>query len=158
MSRAFTKEDDAGEDLPEKPVSRGPNYVTPEGLKQLQDAARALGARRTKALAKGDDVKAFDRDLRYLEARIGGAIVVPPGAGVEVRFGASVSIEDESGRKQSFKIVGEDEARAGGNLLAWSSPLAQALFGAKAGDAATLKSGEGTKKLRVLSVSYETIK
>ncbi|MBL0349618.1 MAG: GreA/GreB family elongation factor [Elusimicrobia bacterium] len=93
-----------------------------------------------------------------MEARIGGAIVVPPGAGVEVRFGASVSIEDESGTKQSFKIVGEDEARAGGNLLAWSSPLAQALFGAKAGDAATLKSGEGPKKLRVLSVSYETNK
>ena len=39
MSRGFVKEDDlehAGTDLPERPVSTHPNYVTPAGLQQLQ--------------------------------------------------------------------------------------------------------------------------
>jgi hypothetical protein len=38
MSRAFTKEGDAGDDLPERPVSQGPNYVTPHGLELLRAA------------------------------------------------------------------------------------------------------------------------
>ena len=39
MSRAFVKENDlehAGTDLPERPQSEHPNYVTPAGLAQLQ--------------------------------------------------------------------------------------------------------------------------
>ena len=37
MSRGFVKEDDlelAGTDLPERPISEHPNYVTPQGLQQ----------------------------------------------------------------------------------------------------------------------------
>ena len=40
MSRGFVKEDDlelAGTDLPERPISELPNYVTPNGLKQLKE-------------------------------------------------------------------------------------------------------------------------
>lgn len=145
MSRAFTKEDDAGEDLPEKPVPRGPNYVTPEGLKQLQDAARALGARRTKALAKGDDVKAFDRDLRYLEARIGGAIVVPPGAGVEVRFGASVSIEDESERSKASRSWERTKPGRAGIYWPGPPPWPRPSSEPKSGTPRPLKAAKGRK-------------
>jgi len=38
MSRAFVKENDlehAGIDIPERPISDEPNYVTPNGLKFL---------------------------------------------------------------------------------------------------------------------------
>ena len=32
MSRAFVNEDNSVEDVPERPVSAHPNYVTPQGL------------------------------------------------------------------------------------------------------------------------------
>jgi len=154
MSRAFTKEDDAGEDLPERPVPPGPNYVTPRGLELLKTAGRDLAARRAAALAKGGDVAAFDRDLRYLEARITGAILVPPGAGDEARFGARVTIEDETGARRTYRIVGEDEARTDEAFLPWSSPLALAMMGARAGDTVSWDGPESTVRCKLLEVSY----
>ena len=154
MSRAFTKEDDAGDDLPERPVPKGPNYVTPRGLEQLRDAAGKLVARRKQTAAAGGDLAPIDRDLRYLEARITGATLVPPGRGPEARFGARVTLEDESGRRTVFRIVGEDEARTGPELLPWSAPLAQALFGAKAGETVSWKGPEGPVRYSVITVEY----
>ncbi|MEO6118416.1 MAG: transcription elongation factor GreAB, partial [Methylotenera sp.] len=49
MSRGFVKEDDlehAGTDLPERPVSEHPNYVTPTGLQQLQAQSTELDQER----------------------------------------------------------------------------------------------------------------
>ena len=45
MSRGFVKEDDlehAGTDLPERPLSEHPNYVTPAGMQQLQMQSAGL--------------------------------------------------------------------------------------------------------------------
>ena len=70
MSRAFVKEtDDAVEDLPERPVSTAPNFVTAEGLAAIE----AEIARLNDALAlAGEDRAAranVGRDLRYWSAR-----------------------------------------------------------------------------------------
>lgn len=150
MSQAFTKEDDAGEDLPERPIPPGPNYVTPRGLELLKEAGERLVEERRKTAAAGGELAPLDRDLRYLEARILSAIVVPRGKGPEARFGARVTIESESGKRETYRIVGDDEARTGPALLSWSSPLAQAVFGGKTGD--TVKGPQGSYK--ILSVDY----
>ena len=45
MSRAFVKENDlehAGIDIPERPVSIEPNYVTQTGLTELRDSIKAI--------------------------------------------------------------------------------------------------------------------
>lgn len=154
MSRAFTKEDDAGDDLPERPVSSGPNYVTRRGLELLHAEVRELAERKKQARAAGAEVLTIDRDLRYLEARINSAIVVPPGSGPEVRFGAKVTVEDDAGTRTTFRIVGEDEARTEASLLAWSAPVVSALFGARAGDAVTWDGPERPVRYRVLNVDY----
>lgn len=144
MSQAFRKEGDAPEELNERPVPEGPNYVTPSGLKALEDAAAALVKRR--AAAGADEKKAIDRDLRYLEARLSSAIVVdnsknPP---KDVRFGAIVETD-----RGTFRIVGQDEADPTKGKVSWTSPLAMALLGAKSGDAVDWNEG-----LKVLSLSY----
>ena len=154
MSRAFTKEDDAGDDLPEKPVPPGPNYVTPRGLKLLQDEAARLVERRKKAAASGGELAPIDRDLRYLEARILSAIVVPPGKGPEARFGARVTLENSAGKRETYQIVGEDEARTHAGFLAWSAPLAQALLGAQAGDAITWQGPQAALRYTLVAVEY----
>jgi transcription elongation GreA/GreB family factor len=150
MSRAFTKEDDAGDDLPERPVPEGPNYVTPRGLELLRAAVTQLVAMRKSA----SDLKPIDRDLRYLEARIDSAIVVPKGSGTEARFGAAVTLKDEAGAVRTFRIVGEDEARGDPGLMPWSAPLARAVLGAKAGDSVAWEGPEGVARYEIVRVDY----
>lgn len=155
MSRAFTKEDDAGDDLPERPIPPGPNYVTPRGLELLQNAAEELVARRQKTSDAHGDLKSIDRDLRYLEARISSAIVVPPGKGDEIRFGAFVTLKDAEGKEKSFQIVGDDEARSdSANLISWSAPLALQMLGKKAGDSLSWQGPDGTLQYTVTAVRY----
>lgn len=156
MSRAFTKEDDAGEDLPERPIPTGPNYMTPRGLEMMKEQGRELVARREKAKAEGGDLRPFDRDLRYLEARIDSALVVPPGAGSEIRFGARVTLEEETGEQKIFQIVGEDEARTDSSFLPWSSPLALAMLGACVGEQVTWEGAEQTRRFKIISIQYPT--
>jgi transcription elongation GreA/GreB family factor len=144
MSRAFVKEtDDLGDDLPERPVSSAPNLVTPEGLAaieaevaRLQDALYAAGEDRAARARIG-------RDLRYWTARRGNAqMVEAPSDHSVVRFGATVTIDREDGRRQSFRIVGEDEADPTQGTLSHVSPLARAMLGRGAGDSVRVGVGE----------------
>lgn len=153
MSRAFTKEDDAGEDLPERPVPAGPNYVTSRGLELLKQEGQRL-AERKKNAQPGEDLRPIERDLRYLEARVTSAIVVPPGSGDEVRFGASVTIRNEKGEQKTFMLVGDDEARTDESFLSWSSPLAMEMFGLKAGDQFAWSRMEEIEHYKIIAVSF----
>lgn len=49
-------------------------------------------------------------------------------------FGASVTIAREDGRRQTFRIVGEDEAAPQDGKISYVSPLARALVGKSVGD------------------------
>ncbi|MDB5493176.1 MAG: transcription elongation factor, partial [Phenylobacterium sp.] len=64
------------------------------------------------------------------------------GAPDKVQFGRTVEIEREDGRRQSFRIVGEDEADPAGGSVSYVSPLAAALLGKQVGDAAMLNGVE----------------
>ncbi len=58
MSRAFVKENDlehAGIDIPERPLSDEPNYVTPNGLKLLYIKIDALEVEREELKHNEDD-------------------------------------------------------------------------------------------------------
>jgi transcription elongation GreA/GreB family factor len=136
MSRAFVKEDDdAVEDLPERPVSAAPNLVTAEGLAAIE----AEVVRLSEDLAGvGDDRAArarINRDLRYWSARRSNAqLIAKPSDCRAVRFGCTVTVERDDGRTQRFRIVGEDEADPEKGTLSHVSPLARALLGKEVGD------------------------
>src|ERR1700704_4362430 len=113
MSRAFVKDADYLEQLPERPVSEHPNDVTEAGLAQIEQALAAASEAYAAAQASTDRaaIAAAGRDLRYWSARRATARVVPaPTDHSEVRFGTSVTIVRDDGREQTFRIVGEDEA------------------------------------------------
>jgi transcription elongation GreA/GreB family factor len=139
MSRAFVKEDAAEnfDDLPERPVSEHPNYVTAQGL-ALVEAELARLQREHAAALKAEDRAALARtarDLRYWTARRATAQVIPPPADCsEVRFGCTVTLGRDDGRQQTFRIVGEDEAEPAKGTLSHASPLARALMGKQVGD------------------------
>jgi transcription elongation GreA/GreB family factor len=165
MSRAFVKENDlehAGIDIPERPLSDEPNYVTPNGLKLLNDQIDALEKEREILKQKKDDpivkqkIAVIERDMRYYAARIESAILTSPKEedhGV-VLFGAKVTVEDEDGRVSTFEIVGEDEADIHQGKVSYLSPLAEALIGSKLGDEVTWEKPMGDTYLTIQKIEY----
>ncbi|MGA9604289.1 MAG: transcription elongation factor GreA [Methyloceanibacter sp.] len=139
MSKAFTKEAEGGdvyEDLPDRPVSPH-NLVTPKGLELIE--AELARLHEEHAAAQEADDKALmakiNRDLRYWTSRRATAQVgAPPHDAKEVRFGSTVTILREDGRRQTYRIVGEDEADPALGTLSYVSPVAQALIGKELGD------------------------
>ena len=164
MSRGFVKEDDlelAGTDVPERPVSAQPNYVTVNGYAQLQQQAETLEATRLQLKINKEDASALqklavvERDLRYLTARLENAILTTPNKDApQVLFGATVEVEDEDGKLHQITIVGEDEAEIHLNKVSWVSPLAKALIGNKAGDVVTWPRPAGNTTLEIISIQY----
>jgi transcription elongation GreA/GreB family factor len=139
MSRAFVKEDAAEnfEDLPERPVSEHPNYVTADGLAQIDAEVARLSHAHAEAIAAKDReaLAKTARDLRYWNARRSTAQVIgPPQDTNQVRFGSTVTLGRDDGREQTFRIVGEDEAEPAKGTLSHVSPLARALMGKQVGD------------------------
>lgn len=148
MSRAFVKDDNGGEgveDLPDRLISPHPNLVTPEGLEHIEAEVARFTAEYANAQTDADRsaLQRVARDLRYWTARRATAEVQPaPTARGTVQFGASVTILRDDGRRQTFRIVGEDEADPAKGTLSYVSPLAHALGGKAAGDVVRVGGGE----------------
>ena len=140
MSRAFVKEPDGGEaiePLPDRPISPHPNLVTPEGLASIDAHLEDLRARQAMAQAADDRaaLAQIGRDARYWSARRATAqVVVAPQHPTEVSFGTTVTFARDDGRRQTYRIVGEDEADPAQGTLSHAAPVARALFGKKVGD------------------------
>jgi transcription elongation GreA/GreB family factor len=147
MSRAFVKEqEDAGsEALPDRLISEHPNFVTKEGLKQIEAEVARLTAEHTRAQAEEDRARiaATARDLRYWSARLQSAeVVTPPEDPTHVHFGSTVTIARDDGRQQTFRIVGEDEADPAKGTIPYVSPMARALSGKAVGDVVRVSENE----------------
>jgi transcription elongation GreA/GreB family factor len=137
MSRAFVKDAEGIDELPDRPISDHPNEVTREGLQQIEAALAAAQDAFAVAQAAGDreGLSRARRDLRYWMARRSTAVVAPePEDHSVVRFGHTVTIIRNDGREQTFRIVGEDEADPAHGSVSHASPLARALFGKGVGD------------------------
>ena len=145
MSRAFVKESDAVETLPARLISDHPNYVTAQGLALTDDAlARAeKDYAAAQAAADRDALASSGRDLHYWQQRRASAELAPPHPDKDaVHFGSKVTIERDDGRRQTWQIVGEDEADPARGTLSYLSPVAKALAGRKVGDLVTAGNSE----------------
>lgn len=180
MSRAFVGDDqyDAADDeapeikIPIPPGSR--NYVTPEGasrlaaeLEELETAERPRLASELDRLGK-DGMHAapealstvrrslgrINRRIEYLSrmASLAETVEAPPAGYDRVKFGATVTVSDESGSVSTWRIVGIDEADPPHGLIGWTSPIARALIGRKPGETAVARLPEGERHLLVRDV------
>jgi transcription elongation GreA/GreB family factor len=137
MSRAFVKESDAVEDLPDRLLSPHANLVTASGLAQIDHEVERLSRvyAEAQAAADRDALAAAARDLRYWSARRASAqLIAPVSEPHDVRFGTTVVLQRDDGTQQTYRIVGEDEADPRQGSLSWVSPLARALSGKTVGD------------------------
>ena len=139
MSKAFTKED---AEVPEAPLrKRGLpvpelNFVTASGL----------------AAARAELEACSDPDrIRELSAHLSTARIHEPTDRAVAGIGATIVVEREAGKRMTYRIVGAIEADPKSGSIGWQSPLAEALFGARKGDSATLPNGDDVE---VISVEY----
>lgn len=165
MSRAFVKENDlehAGIDIPERPFSDEPNYVTKNGLNLLKSKIDKLEKERKILKQKNDDpimkqkIAMIERDMRYFAARIESAILITPKEEDQgtVLFGAKVTVENEEGNLNVYEIVGEDEADIHQGKVSYLSPLAEALIGSKLGDEVIWEKPMGDAYLTIQKIEY----
>ena len=181
MSKAFVKEDDAGDEddfeLPDVPVGTR-NYITPKGhqrlkneLLQLIDVERPEVVRTVSWAASNGDrsengdyiygkkrLREIDRRIRFLTKRLDVAEVVDPAARDatdQIYFGATVRYASADGRENQVTIVGIDEVDPARGRVSWISPIARALLKAREGDTVTVRTPAGSETLDVLEVRYE---
>ena len=137
MSRAFVKDaDDAFDEPPERPVSPHPNLVTPEGLAAIEATLARLHEEHAAAQRSHDRaaLALAARDLRYWNARRASAqVVTAPADADKVHFGSTVTIARD-GRRQTYRIVGGDEADPAHGTISYVSPVARAPMGKEVGE------------------------
>ncbi len=136
---------DTFDDLGDRPISSYPNDVTAEGLALIEAALERAHRKHAEAQARNDRraLAQAARDLRYWTSRRASAQVIPPPVDkTHVHFGATVTLLRDDGRKQTFRIVGEDEADPAQGTLSHAAPLARALFGKSVGDVVTAGGGD----------------
>jgi transcription elongation factor GreA len=93
-----------------------------------------------------------------IEAKLANAQVIDPklvDADGRCVFGATVEVEDESGDKITWQIVGEDEADIKEGRISFSSPIARGLIGKEAGESVEVQTPGGVKRYELVDVRYE---
>ena len=153
------------------------NLITPEGFEKLIAERDALLKKERprvvdevrQAVLQGDRsenaeyiygkkrLREIDKRVRFLNKRIDSANVIDP---VEqnpdcVRFGATVTVEDEQGKKQTYFIVGEDEIDLAQKKISWKSQIGAGLMKAQLDDEVEIETPRGTIVLRVVAYRYE---
>ena len=151
--------------------------MTSDGYNRLQEeikrlksvdrpaVIRAIAEARTHGdIAENAEYHAARERQSFIEGRLGEledkiaraeVIDVTKLSGSAVKFGATVTLADEeTDEKQTFRIVGEDEADIKDGRLSVTSPLARALIGKGKGDSVEVSTPRGNKSYEVMSVAF----
>lgn len=166
MSRGFVKEEDQEEApiippraaLPEGAI----NYVTPEGMKQLNTEREELEKEKADLPTENEterrrDLAVLNGKLNLLQERISSARILDPAEQPqdEIRFGAKVTYKMMANKVvNTFQIVGVDEADIKKNKIAFVAPIAVAITGHKIGDVVDFHLGKEIRKIEVLKIEY----
>jgi transcription elongation factor GreA len=148
--------------------------ITPEGLEalkaeldRLEGEARRDMAQRIKVarelgdlsenaeyhIAKEDQAHLETKILRLNERLRNARVVEAPVTSDVVVFGATVTVADEeSGREDTWTLVGATEADVRAGKLSAESPMAKALMGRRAGDEIAVHTPRGVRRQRVVRV------
>jgi transcription elongation factor GreA len=154
--------------VPKKPI-----YLTAKGLEKIKEELRYLKEERRQELADYMGSAIADGDLResaaYDEARLlqsaneariadleeivhrAEVVEHQEGADAVAALGANLELEDSSGEKVNFSLVGTHEADVLENRISDESPLGRTLVGKRSGDKVEWNGVD----YKVLNVSYD---
>ncbi len=154
-------------------------YITAEGYETLQQELNGLWLRRKEvtialsaAAAEGDrsenaeyiyrkkELAGIDRRIRYLQKRLPELTVVrePPSDLQRIFFGAWVTLEDDDGNENTYRIVGPDEFDPAKGWISMDSPMARALMKKAIDDEVSVETPNGLMIFLVVDVRYRQTK
>ena len=150
-------------------------YITPQGLKKLEDELTFLrtvkrhevAQRLHEAIEEGgelDENAAYEvakTEQSFLEGRIRDiedklcrAWIIEPGGVTDVaQIGSTVTVQENGGNPEVYKIVGAFEANPKQGLISYQSPLGQALLNKHAGEEICVKAPAGELRFRIIKVN-----
>jgi transcription elongation factor GreB len=158
------------------PAPQASKYITPQGARRLRaeleqlwrterpQVTQAVAA----AAAQGDRsenaeytygkkrLREIDRRVRYLRGRLDGMVVVeqlPADHGC-VYFGARVTLEDDGGKRVTYRIVGPDEFDMAPDYISMDAPLARALLGKRLDAEISVPIGPQTQRYSIVAIEY----
>ena len=151
-------------------------YITKKGFATLQSEEQILWIKRrgvvsalSAAAAEGDrsenaeyiyrkkELREIDWRIRYLQKRLPNLTVVgqrPSNTG-QVFFSATVTIKDNNGNENSYRIVGPDEIHHQPHYISMDSPVAKALFKKAIDDEVSIQTPESTIHYTITDIQYE---
>jgi transcription elongation factor GreB len=157
------------------PSPKSSPYITREGYVRLEQELKELWQRRgevvqalSAAAAEGDrsenaeylyrkkQLREMDQRIGYLQKRMPKLRVIsnsPPDK-QHVFFGAWVTVEDKSGQKIRYRIVGTDELDPAKGHISVDSPMACALLKHAIDDKVRLLTPEGEMHYYITEVYY----
>ncbi len=160
---------------PQKPSAK---YISAEGERALKaelhqlwkverpkvtqsvSEAAALGDRSENAeyIYGKKRLREIDRRVRYLSKRLEEVTVVSraPDDTSRVYFGAWVSLEDDAGLDQRYRLVGPDEIDPKRDYISIDSPLGRALLGKGVDAEVEIDSPTGRKCFIITDIAYPT--
>jgi transcription elongation factor GreB len=157
------------------PAAKSP-YITARGAellrleeKQLWKHRRTVVEALSAAAAEGDrsenaeyiyrkkELREIDRRIRYLQKRLPQLKIVTrsPTDATRVFFSATVELENESGTRSTYRIVGADEFDLEDHYISIDSPLARALLKRELGDEVSVTSPAGNTDYMIAAIHYD---
>jgi transcription elongation factor GreB len=155
------------------------NYITAEGAARLREELDrlwrverpAVTRAVAEAAAQGDrsenaeyiygkkQLAAIDRRVRFLRKRLQAVNVVTehPERATRVFFGAWFELENDSGEKRRFRLVGPDEFDHEPDYLSMDSPLGKAVLGKSLDDEFEVATPDGRVRYTIVTVAYEPL-
>ena len=159
------------------PREQGSPYITPEGeaalrteLHELWKVERPEVTKAVSAAAANGDrsengdyiygkkrLREIDSRVRFLRKRLDALQVVegPLGDRSKAWFGAWVTLEDEAGEEQVWRIVGPDEFDVSQGKISCDSPLGRALLGKEIDAEVRLETPAGHTTWVLTGVTYD---
>ena len=159
------------------PPEKSSPYITLAGADALRQELTALWQLRRRevvpalsaAAAEGDrsenaeyiyrkkQLGEIDRKIRYISKRLDEVKVVEntPARTDQVFFGAHVTLEDDEGEFNVYRIVGADETDARRGYISIDSPLARAILGKSVGDVITVQLPQKLAEYELIEISYQ---
>jgi transcription elongation factor GreA len=154
-------------------MAKEPIYLTAKGLEKIKEELKYLKEVKRDQLSEYMGSAIADGDLResaaYDEARLlqsanetriadleeivhrASVVEGQKGDNVAARLGSSLLMEDTSGKRETFYLVGTHEANFFENRISDESPLGKEFIGKRAGDKVKFK----TIEYNVIEVKFE---
>ncbi|MBP9752531.1 MAG: transcription elongation factor GreA [Proteobacteria bacterium] len=147
-----------GFDLLQEELSHLKNVERPQIIKAISDAREHGDLSENAEYHAAKERQGFNEGrIAELEDRISRAEIINVKAiqSSSVKFGATVTvIDDETGDKTNYQIVGSDESDVKKGLLSITSPLARALINKQVNDVIEVTTPSGCKMYTIETIDY----